>query len=196
MKKLAVSVFAALLTAVVFSPTATAGDTVKDAVMDYRLGYYRSAFMKMSRLAEKQNPEAMFWLGSMWHKGLGAPRDYVKAFSYYTEAALMGDAKAQNNLGLLYRDGLGVKRNRIAALAWFMVAADDHDAIAQANKDRLAHSMTPDQINRSRETAKEAKTGIEAAGHAAQLPNAPRQAIQNSPETPKQGFQLSSAAPR
>lgn len=196
MKNFAFFIFAALLVAAAFPPPATAGDSVKDAVMDYRLGHYQAAFIKMNRLAEEQNPEAMFWVGSMWHKGLGTPRDHAKAFAYYSDSALMGDVKAQNNLGLLYRDGLGVKRNYSVALAWFMVAAADHDAIAQANKDRLQYSMTAEQIRRSREMARETKVKIltgEAARRDARSSDASRQTEKNSPGMQKQKVHLLSA---
>lgn len=201
MRNLALFIFAVLL-AVALAPPAAAGDSVKDAVMDYRLGHYQAAFVKMSRLAAKQNPEAMFWVGSMWHKGLGTPRDHAKAFAYYNDAALMGDVKAQNNLGLLYRDGLGVKRNYPAAFAWFMLAAAGHDAVARANKDRLEYNMTQDQIRRGREMAGEAKAKIlvgEAARRDVQLLDGFRQTGKNDLEMQKpDGYLLSalSAAPR
>ena len=57
---------------------------------------------------------------------------------------------AQCNLGVLYATGRGVPRDKVRAWAWFQIAAGQGDRKARSNREIIAASMTPDELNRAR----------------------------------------------
>lgn len=147
---------------------ATAAETgmagaLEEAILDYRLGLYEEAFARMDKLARASNPKAMFWIGTMWHKGQGTDQDYRKAQQYYLSAAELGDPDAQNNLGLLYRDGLGTSRDPVMAYSWFTLAASDGHTIARRNREDLGFFITPEEKRQAGEQTVSLKKQILAA---------------------------------
>jgi len=142
--------------------TAMAG-ALEEAILDYRLGLYEEAFARMDKLARTTNPKAMFWIGTMWHKGQGTDQDYRKARQYYLSAAELGDPDAQNNLGLLYRDGLGTSRDPVTAYSWFTLAASDGHTIARRNRENLGFLITPEEKRQAGERTVSLKKQILAA---------------------------------
>ena len=56
------------------------------------------------------------------------PRDYAKAFYWFSKAAKQDHALAQKNLGDLYRKGQGVKKDRTAALKLYRASAEKGQA--------------------------------------------------------------------
>ena len=73
------------------------------------------------KAAQMKHVEAMFMLGTIYYNAV--PADYGKAFRYFHEAALLGDAKAQFNLYVCYRLGRGVAANAAEAHKWLKQAA-------------------------------------------------------------------------
>lgn len=136
---------------------------LEEAILDYRLGLYEEAFARMDKLARTSNPKAMFWIGTMWHKGQGTDQDYRKAQQYYLSAAELGDPDAQNNLGLLYRDGLGTSRDPVMAYSWFTLAASDGHSIARRNREDLGFLITPEEKRQASEQTVSLKKQILAA---------------------------------
>jgi len=121
----------------VSAPTAYASSTLDVAMADYRLGYYTVAKNRFEELAVKDDPEALFWLGTIWQKGLGVTQNYEKAAQLFQRSALNDNADAQNNLGLLYRDGKGHEKSFTTALAWFTLASEKNHRTAENNRQRL-----------------------------------------------------------
>ena len=71
----------------------------------------------------------------MYFLGQGLKQDLVKAFEWYTKAALREDAEAQYNLGLIYKNGQGVEQDDFKAKEWFIKAAEQGHEDAQFNLD-------------------------------------------------------------
>jgi len=84
-------------------------------------------------------PEAQLACGEIYFWGTdNQPRDFVKAFPYFQNAAKSDVLKAQNLLGLCYRDGFGTSTDHQLAEEWFRRAAERNDPKAQSN---LAHLL-------------------------------------------------------
>lgn len=57
--------------------------------------------------------------------------NYKSSFSYFSDLASQGDARAERQLGLMYRWGQGVDVDYPKSIAWFTSAANQDDLIAQ-----------------------------------------------------------------
>lgn len=100
--------------------------------LDYNSAIIRCATVAISKDSDNSEARNMFLKvraegnieGSY---GLGllceAEGNYEDAFEYYSEAAELGDARAQNALGCLYDEGKGVSENRQSSWQWFELAA-------------------------------------------------------------------------
>lgn len=73
--------------------------------------------------AEAGDPEAMYYVGQIYEKGLGTSPDPAQAAGWYRRAAEKGDGASAVALGSLYEQGAGVERNEVEALGWYRKAA-------------------------------------------------------------------------
>jgi TPR repeat protein len=87
---------------------------------------YRSA-------TEKENPEAMYLLGTMFDQGVEVPQSYKEAFKWYRRAADRGQAEAMNCLGMLYAMGDDVPQDYVEALSWYLKAVEHGSVDAMNN---------------------------------------------------------------
>lgn len=76
------------------------------------------------------NPEANFFLGEAYFRGLGVPQDYGTAVPYYQKAAEGGHPVGQYIIGTMYEAGWGVRQNLIQAWVWYMQALPFAERIA------------------------------------------------------------------
>jgi TPR repeat protein len=107
------------------------------------------------RMAAEQGYEtAQNRLGFAYDQGLGVPQNYVEAAKWYRKAAEQGHTSAQYNLGLAYEQGLGVPQDRVLAHMWLNLSAID-GGIAKKARDKLATSMTADEIAEAQRMARE-----------------------------------------
>ena len=58
-------------------------------------------------------------------------KNFVEAFTHYSQSAALGDPHAQTFLGFLYSQGSGVTQNHSKALEWYTKAAKQNDSYAQ-----------------------------------------------------------------
>ena len=65
------------------------------------------AFVLLNEEAAKGNKEAVLTLGTMYERGIGAPRDFAKAFDFYSRSAAAGMAEGYYNTGVCYEIGMG-----------------------------------------------------------------------------------------
>lgn len=72
-------------------------------------------------------------LGIKYYNGEGVSQDYAKAFSYFSKAADMGSAAAQNNLGWMYYEGKHFEQDYHKAYDYFKMAADRGNIYAVGN---------------------------------------------------------------
>jgi hypothetical protein len=71
----------------------------------FRAGDDRVAMVLFSRLANKGNPTAEYWLAHMTELGLGVPRNPAKAIKLYKKAAQQNLVPAEVRLGEIYLYG-------------------------------------------------------------------------------------------
>ena len=77
--------------------------------------------------------EELYQIGNQYYYGDGVEKDYVKARTYYNQAAEMGYADALNDLGVLYLYGYGVEQNFETARTYYERAAEKGNARAYYN---------------------------------------------------------------
>ena len=116
---------------------------------------YKEAVKWYTKAAEQGNADAQNSLGFMYANGQGVPQDYKEAVKWYTKAAEQGHAKAQYNLGGMYGDGQGVPQDNVYAHMWANVASSNGYKIVGKLRDRVAKSMTPEQIAEAQRLARE-----------------------------------------
>lgn len=80
-------------------------------------------FVLMAGEAEKGNSEAMLTLGSLYERGVGTPRNFVKAFEWYQKAANAGVPAGFYNVGVCYEVGMGNGGDMTKAFSNFEEAA-------------------------------------------------------------------------
>jgi TPR repeat protein len=91
----------------------------------------------------------------MYTNGQGVLQDYKAAVKWYTLAAEQGDVSAHNNLGAMYDKGHGVLQDYARAHMWFNIAASSGGENASGNRDMVARKMTPAQIAKAQDLARE-----------------------------------------
>jgi TPR repeat protein len=83
--------------------------------------------------AQRGDPKAMWYLGSMYSLGNGVAQDNGRALGWYTGSAERGNSDAQFVLGQMYYQALGTPQNYAMAFQWWGKAAARGDAAAQSN---------------------------------------------------------------
>jgi TPR repeat protein len=117
---------------------------------------YKEAVKWYRKAAEQGNAIAWLNLGAMYENGQGVTQDYKEAVKWYRRAAEQGYAKAQHNLGVMYYKGQGVIQDNVYAHMWFNIAASNGaGADATKNRDIVAKRLTPADISKAQELARE-----------------------------------------
>ena len=98
---------------------------------------------------------AQFNLGYMYDEGKGVPQDYKTAVKWYRLAAEQGNVPAQLNLGIMYDEGRGGIQDNVYAHMWYNLAAISGDKDAVTNRDIVAKRMTPSQLEKAQDLARE-----------------------------------------
>ena len=112
--------------------------------------------VKWFRLAAEQGiAKAQYNLGLMYSNGKGLIEDDKEAVKWFRLAAEQGDAMAQYNLGLMYSNGQGVIQDNVYAHMWWNLAAANGHESARGNKDILVKLMTPQDISKAQDLARE-----------------------------------------
>ena len=91
----------------------------------------------------------------MYANGEGVLEDDIEAVKWFKLAAEQGYAKAQYNLGLMYDNGEGVIQDNVYAHMWCNIAASNGSENAKKGKDILAKQMTPQDISKAQDLARE-----------------------------------------
>jgi len=126
-----------------------------DAVTAYERGDYAEALKILRPLAIQGGASAQLNLGAMYDNGEGVTQDYKEAVKWYRLAAAQGDAEAQYSLGVMYEKGQGVTQDYIRAHMWWNLASSAGDAGGDKNRDIVAKKMTPQQIEKAQDMARE-----------------------------------------
>jgi len=115
---------------------------------------FKEAFKWYSLSAKQGHQRAQFDLGVMYDNGEGVPQDYKEAIKWYRLAAEQGNAKAQFNLGFMYAKGYGVPQDYVLANMWWNLASSNGYKDAVENRDILEKYMSPAQIEKAKEMAR------------------------------------------
>ena len=107
------------------------------------------------RAAEQGNASAQYMMGGFYRRGTGVTQDFTTSLNWHFLAAEQGDSYAQNALGEMYRDGEGCPRDAVMAHMWFELASARGWRTPRENRDRLAETMTEDEIKEARRLAEE-----------------------------------------
>jgi TPR repeat protein len=118
-------------------------------------GDYATALQHFRPLAKQGNASAQKNIGVMYSMGKGVPKDHKTAVKWYRLAAEQGNADAQYNLGLMYLTGQGVIKDNVYAHMWYNIAASSGDKDAVSKRDIIAGKMTPAQIAKAQDFARE-----------------------------------------
>ena len=73
--------------------------------------------------SEEGNPDAKFYLGSLYYIGRDLKQDYLKAIELFKEASEKGNIAATFNLGIIYAKGRGVEIDEKKAFEYYKKAA-------------------------------------------------------------------------
>ena len=102
---------------------------------------------------------AQVLLGNVYSHGQGVPKDEKEAVRWYQMAADQGDSTSQFLLATAYLKGAGVDKDDVRAYMWLAVAAQQGDDEAKTNANsalrQLSQRMTPDQIGKGEQMAKD-----------------------------------------
>ncbi|MEK9947016.1 MAG: tetratricopeptide repeat protein, partial [Alphaproteobacteria bacterium] len=142
-----------LLTLLVGTPAFSAD--FQKGLTAYDSGDYATALREWKPLAEQGDADAQFNLGLMYNNGQGVPQDYKTAVKWYRLAAKQGLSNAQYNLGFMYATGTGVIQDNVYAHMWWNIAASSGNKDAVKNKDIVAGKMTPSQLEKAQDLARE-----------------------------------------
>ncbi|MBF0179645.1 MAG: sel1 repeat family protein [Magnetococcales bacterium] len=116
---------------------------------------YAAAMEWYEQAARQGYAPAQYDIGTMFLEGLGVEADPARAAEWFLLAAGQRDPKAQNNLGILCATGEGMPRDMIQARMWFLLAASGGLEDARDNLELSTEEMTPDEIDRAAQLARD-----------------------------------------
>lgn len=119
------------LAACVLVFSAGAGADVADGISAFEKSRHTDARKELAGPAETGDAQAMAYMGEMLMRGLGGPRDELKARDYITRAHAAGDAHATRLLGNMYLTGNLVERDVTKGTELIRAAADKGESGAQ-----------------------------------------------------------------
>ena len=151
-----------------FEPLAEKGQALAEYILGlmYANGQgvpesYTEALKWLQKAAEQGEAKAQFSVGVIYFKGLGMPANQAEALKWYRRAADQGNAPAQYNLGAMYARGQTVGQDVVKAHMLYALAGDHGIRAADEAKDKLAKTMSADQIAEAKKMAHEWKPKLE-----------------------------------
>jgi len=130
------------------------GDDLQDGLDAIDKEDYKTAHQIFLKLAKKGHVEAQYNLALIYDLGKGVPKNHKEAVKWYRLAAEQGLAEAQLNLGVNYGLGRGVPQDYVLAHMWHNLAGSNGNEIAIKMRNILAKEMTPQQLEKAQEMAR------------------------------------------
>ncbi len=130
-------------------------------LLSFSSAYAGGCFDKVSDVddcrvkAEQGHADAQLMLAIFYAEGLGVPQDHKQAVKWYRKAAEQGYASALNNLGVRYVLGQGVIQDDVMAHMYWNIAAVSGHKDAAKNRGKIAKRMTPSQLEKTQDLARE-----------------------------------------
>ncbi len=103
---------------------APAPDQAQQQQQQQRVISQAEAFTIMAGEAEKGSNAAMLTLGTMYERGIGTPRNFIKALEWYKKAAAANMPEGFYNVGVCYEIGMGTSGDAAQAFGNFEKAAE------------------------------------------------------------------------
>lgn len=94
-------------------------------------------------------------MGRIYALGHGVVKDLKEAAKWYLKAAENGLPSAQGQVAVLYVVGDGVSMDTIESYKWATIAIENGFQPSKDFRDNVAKSMTPEQITKAQDRAKE-----------------------------------------
>ena len=91
----------------------------------------------------------------MYARGEGVIENYKEVVKWYRLAAEQGYADAQSHLAYMHANGQGVIQDNVYAHMWWNIAASNGSESAKKVKDILVEDMTPQDISKAQDLARE-----------------------------------------
>jgi TPR repeat protein len=122
----------------------------------------KEAYAWFQRAADQGNASAQHNLANAYYFGDGIETNYAEAFKLYQRAAAQGYGDSQYNLGVMYEKGQSVPKDDAQAYFWWLLASSHEVADAARNRDRIARSLTPAQLEQEQTAASHWKPVVPA----------------------------------
>ena len=116
--------------------------TFEKGLVAFKRQKYKTALGQFTPLAQNGIASAQNYLGIMYSRGNGVPKDYAKALKWYKLAAAQNHPGAQFNLGSMYHFERGVSQSFKKAAKWYKLSAAQEFAAAQHYLAHLYHQGT------------------------------------------------------
>ncbi|MDY6407709.1 MAG: tetratricopeptide repeat protein [Pseudomonadota bacterium] len=116
-----VKLWAALLISTTISVSAMAG--LPEAIKAFDKAEYKTAYPEMMALASEGNSTAAYYMGKMYHDGLGVEADIAKAIQYFEQADKGYYSEATVQLGKMALAGEGMAQNQDLGIEYLKKAA-------------------------------------------------------------------------
>ncbi|MCH2227044.1 MAG: sel1 repeat family protein [Candidatus Caenarcaniphilales bacterium] len=99
----------------------------------YKKKLYENLLRCTEKYADNGDAMAQFFMGKIYYEGLKTPRNYKKAFEWYSKSAKQSYRESENQLGTMFDQGKGTVQNYQSAYYWYTRAALKDLADAQYN---------------------------------------------------------------
>lgn len=126
----------------------------------YKGGDYEAALRLLLPQARSGDAAAQAALGAMHWSGQGTPRSPAEAARWFGMAAEQGHPQSQAILGFMYLEGTGVAADLVQSHKWLNLAVSalppgELAYKAVRERDIVARRLSPEQLHRARELARE-----------------------------------------
>ncbi len=122
MKKLILGAATASLCAL--APISAFADPYEDAEKVFYAKEYSKAVSLFRPLAQADNDNAQWYMGTFYRRGQGVEQSYEQAVYWFDRSARNGDKDSQYELAKLYYYGDGTAQDRKMAFKWYLAAAE------------------------------------------------------------------------
>lgn len=110
-------------------------------------------WLKLS--AEQESPQAQYSLGLLYLSGQAVPLNKQKGIDLIYKAANQGVVTAQYQLSFCFELGDGVQKDLVQAYKWALIATRSGLSGGQEAVEKLQHQLTPDQVTKAEQLARE-----------------------------------------
>ena len=117
-----------------------------------------------AQAAAQGHPGAQYYLGMIYERGVGVPKDLATALNWYRQSATNGYAEAAVVLGNYYSEGLEIKQDYAEAFVWYSVAAAQGHRLAEAFRNGARRKLSADQLAKAQKRVAAILAGRAKAG--------------------------------